>query len=141
MGALGTQRAQQLQEAIASGGIAGLDALGLTEAEYDLLLRMNEATIYAVLESWTLEDPLPASASEVGEMQGGVFDALQIAVAQLNLTGDERFSIEAIDDLTSPTGASAGSNAPSAKAVARRAPSDRRKPSGGRSTASAKRSG
>lgn len=140
-GVLGQDRSQQIGQSLAAG--ATLDSLGLDEREYLILLRMNEATLYALLESWSIGDPLPRTADEIGDMNGIVYDALMAEAARLSLTlagDDEQFTLAAVGDTDSPTGASAASKGPSA-VVARRAPSDRKKPSGGRSTATARRSG
>lgn len=138
VGSLGQARAEELQRTIAEGGIRALDTLGLTEHEYELIFRMNEATLFAFLESWTIDDPLPLSADDVGDMRGDVYDALMIEAAKVRTVPDDRFTLAAVEDLSSPTGASVGSSGRSTGA--RRAPSDRKKPSGSRSTSTAARS-
>ena len=136
-GVLGHERAQQIGQALAGG--ATLDSLSLDEREYLILLRMNEATLFALLESWTIGDPMPQSADDVGDMNCVVYEALMAEASRINMAADDGFTLAAVKDPESPTGASAGSTGRSA-AVARRAPSDRKRPSGGRSTATAKRS-
>lgn len=139
-GVLGQGRAQQITQAIAAG--ASLDSLSLSEREFDVLFRMNEATLFALLESWTLDAPLPRTAEEVGDMRGVVYDVLTEEASKLNaalVDADAGLTLAAIEDDDSPTGASAGSSGRSA-GVARRAPSDHSKPRGGRSTGTARRS-
>lgn len=137
VGSLGPARAEQMQRVIAEDGVRGLDRLGLSPREYELIFLMNEATLYAVLESWTIEDPFPQSAEDIGDMRGDLYDALMVEAAKVAVP-DDRFSLTAVEDLESPTGASVASSGRSAGA--RKAPSDRKKPSGSRSTATAVRS-
>lgn len=129
-----------------------MSGLGLSYDDFALVMQLGDATIYALLESWTLDAPLPRSISEVTDMPGDVYDVLTVEAMRVNAeyaatlpkdpdTGDpiDPFGLAAVEDLTSPTGASVASKGPST-AVARRAPSDRKKPSGGRSTGTARRS-
>ena len=108
--------------------------LGLTEEELDLVIRVQEATVFAWLESWTLPDPLPERAADIGRMPGVVFDALVAESGRLTRETAYRapdgslvdpFSVDAVEDADSPTGATAGSSGPSAVAVRR--PSDHMK--------------
>jgi hypothetical protein len=126
-----------------------MDSMHLTPRESELMQLMNEAAVWQLLDSWTLPDPLPATADDVGEMDQGVYDVLMAECGRLQAehmaatgTGPDGqpadpFSVAMVEDLTSPTGASVASNGPSTGAGPRRVPSDRKKPSGGRRTATA----
>jgi hypothetical protein len=61
---------------------ATLAELALTEAEADNLFRLQDATIVAALDSWTLPDPLPTLAT-VGDLAPEVYDALAEATRDL----------------------------------------------------------
>lgn len=61
---------------------ATLADLDLTEVEADNLFRLQDATIVAALDSWTLPDPIPTLAT-VGDLTPEVFDALAEATRDL----------------------------------------------------------
>lgn len=95
----------------ANGDVAMSDA-NLTEAEADLMLRMQELTVVAFLESWSLLDeagePVPIPTMEtLGDIDSEVFDVLSVAVAsrgakEINGIGDT--TPDAVKDPESPTG-------------------------------------
>ncbi len=103
----------------------------LSDAQLTALLLMPAASVLAFLQSWTLPDPVPQTVTEVRAMRADVFDAIEavtrtrMGAATRALSG-EGWTIDAIEDPTSPTVASAVSNGSSAVAVRR--PSDRKKP-------------
>jgi hypothetical protein len=124
---------------------AMLRELELTRPERELLLTFPDATILALLESWTLDLPLPRTLDEVGDLPAELYDALNAVATKMNADAQPKdkdgkavdpWGVGAVEDLTSPTGASGGSSGRSAPA-ARRAPSDRRKPSRSRNIVSA----
>ena len=148
---IGVPRFQAITEALNDPDAAAL--LGQTRAERALMLTMPDATIFAHLQSWTLDRPLPETVEDVGDLPVPLYDALLAEATRIsqemikNAPRDadgqviaDRFGVGAVEDLGSPTGASVGSNGRSTGAAARRAPSDHKKPSGGRSTATARRS-
>ena len=57
-------------------------ALGVSRKEADSLFELQDATIIAVLASWSLEDPLP-DMDTVGDIDVDVYDALKQATAEL----------------------------------------------------------
>lgn len=71
---------------------ATLADLDLTEAEADNLFRLQDATIVAALDSWTLPDPIPTLAT-VGDLDPEVYDALAEATRELGtaIAGAEDF--------------------------------------------------
>ena len=85
----------------------------LSAEEAGKLLTLQDATIVASLESWTLPDPLP-TLETVGDLPVGVYDALAEATrrtgAELALRGTD-FSARPIkeESPTEPSGSSNGS--------------------------------
>ena len=138
MGQLDQVSAQAVVDAIENGNPAALSQLSIDQQR--VMLKMPRAGVFAFLVSWTLPDPLPQSPADVGAMTSPVYDALRAhvdpRVSQV-VTNTSRFDDPEGDPDTSPTGAFAGSAADS-RAV--KAPSDRRKPSTGRSTSTAAKS-
>jgi hypothetical protein len=61
---------------------ATLADLGLTTDEADGLFKLQDATIVAALDSWTLPDPIPTLAT-VGDLDPDVYDALAEATREL----------------------------------------------------------
>jgi len=122
--ALGGERLQQIMDA-AEGPEESVndvaEKIGLDEREIELLLRMTDASIYALLDSWTLPLPIPTSVAAVQDMPGPVYDALSEQTAkhaaalmtgpgtEVTPAGDvvDTFTVDAIEDPASPTGASA----------------------------------
>ena len=68
------KRNAQVQEA--------LQALSLSGQESAALLGMQDGVILALLESWTLGDPLPKDLDAVGDMDPAVYDALAEATKE-----------------------------------------------------------
>lgn len=58
--------------------VPGMD--DLTEHEADILLRMQDATLYAQLASWTLSIPRPETVDAVQDIPLDVYQALSAAV-------------------------------------------------------------
>jgi hypothetical protein len=97
-----------------TNGRIRLDELGLTEGTASIMFRMQDASIVAFLDSWSLTDgagapvPLP-TMDTVGDMPGDVYDAIGLAVskrgaAEINGMGDA--SPDGVTDPESPTGPS-----------------------------------
>jgi hypothetical protein len=151
VGVLGPARMREVAHAIQAGGVDGLHSLGLSEHEMETVLRLTDATVFALLESWTVDAPLPRSMDDVGDMDARVYDVLTAVCGRINAdfiasqpVGDDGqpvdvFGPDGVEDPDSPTGASVASRGRSTVAV-KRAPSDRKKPAGGRSTGTGKRS-
>ena len=151
IGMLGPQVAQTVAREIQRDGVDGLAGLGLSLEQLGTVMQLTDATVFALLESWTLDAPLPRGLTDVGDMDTAVYDALTDACVKVQTAWQasqpvdedgqpvDTFSVAAIEDLDSPTGACDGSSGRSAQVV-RRTPSDRRKPSTGRSTGTGKRS-
>ena len=96
--------------------------IALTEHEANVLMRITDAVIYALVESWTLDLPLPDSPAAVQDLPGHIYDALAqgtakegaaiLAPAGAVLTDADgsavdTFTVDAVEDPASPTGASA----------------------------------
>lgn len=92
--------------------IGGLAAeVGLTQAEADVLSSFTDCVIWAFVDSWTLDRPLPATPDEVIDLPGDLYDALMVATAKRGVamfTDDdaEQFTPQAVLEAGSPTGAS-----------------------------------
>ena len=84
---LGTKRFEQLKSVLGDGttdedeaeAVAQLEAMDLSESDYDALLRMTDASVYALLESWTLDRPIPDSPDALTDLPQPVYDALAAA--------------------------------------------------------------
>lgn len=81
-----------------------------TASEAAAMLQAQDATIIAILHSWTLDEPLP-TVDTIGDISPGVYDALSAATkddgADL-LVGETNF--EESPDRERPTGSSLSSN-------------------------------
>ena len=99
---------------------AVIEAMGLSETDWDLLLRTTNATVYGLLESWTLPQPVPESVADVDDIPGWASDA--IAEAAVKLQADHMaangMTVDAVEVPDSPTGASAVSDGYSAAEAA-----------------------
>lgn len=79
----------------------------LTENDLALMARLNDVAVLALLKSWTLDRPLPTTEDELGDLPVPIFDALREAAGQIVNdmdSGDSGFTVDAVEDLTSPTG-------------------------------------
>lgn len=140
---LGQKRFMEIVLAQAKTVAEAIEELGLTEHEHEILFRMTDATVYGLLESWTLDEPLPSSADDVMDIPGWAMDVLAVETGKVmaaymaergtnpNGTPIDPFSVDAADDPSSPTGASAGSNGSSAAGAGRRTSKTTTKRSGG----------
>lgn len=99
----------QEKEVAARRAEAAVAAMNLTEQDWDLLLRTTNATVYGLLESWTLPDPIPATVAEVDNIPGWAMDAItaEAISVQAEHMASMDMTVDAVEDPTSPTGASA----------------------------------
>ena len=82
----------------------------LTENELRLMGRLNDAIAWALLESWTLDRPLPETPKQLLDLPYTVFSELRQKAAELNAAmGDGGFTVDAVEDRRSPTGDSGAS--------------------------------
>jgi hypothetical protein len=80
--------------------------INLTERQLELLSRLNDATTWAMLHSWTLPIPLPSSPEDMlDSTPPDVYDSLRLETAKIAV-GDGGFTPDAVGDTESPTGAS-----------------------------------
>jgi hypothetical protein len=103
-GALGDSTLRRLR-AVTNGD--EYEALHLDEHQLDLIIRMQEATVVALLAGWSFPEELPTMAS-VGDLPVARYDALVgiVAAAAANIaTMDLDVSPQEVVDGTSPTGA------------------------------------
>ncbi|MGN6607963.1 MAG: hypothetical protein ACTHMS_13250 [Jatrophihabitans sp.] len=76
----------------------------LTEQQLRLLSRLNDATVFAILRSWSL-GPLPATADDLLDLDPAVYDALRLEAAKASdIFARDEFSVDNIEDPASPTG-------------------------------------
>lgn len=107
------------KEAAEQAAIDAQDALHLTRNEWAILYEMTDATIFALLDSWTIPVELPTSIDDVQEIaDSGVYDALAVAAGAFMAEhiAKNGFGLEAIEHPESPTGASGESTPPSLEA-------------------------
>ena len=95
---------------------ATLADLDLTTDEADGLFKLQDATIVAALDSWTLPDPIPTLAT-VGDLDPDVYDALAEATRELGtaIATEENFDPPAPNSeefASSPTDRSGDSEEP-----------------------------
>ena len=113
----------------------------LDDEEYGRILALPDATIYALLESWTIDRPLPGNPAAVAQLPVGIYDAIYEAIQQrqVEVVDDaDEFSVAAVENPESPTGASVASSASST--VARRRTSTPKKRTTSPNTSTGKRS-
>lgn len=81
--------------------------LDLTERQYELMSRLNDATCWAMLLGWSLPLPLPASPEALlDDCPGDVYDALRVQTSK-RIVGDPGAGFEpdaGVEDPDSPTG-------------------------------------
>jgi hypothetical protein len=131
----------------------------LGDRSLDILGRTNEIRVLNLLESWTIDRPLPQWFDDLDDLPLEIFNPIDDAAARLAeeaeaaapkdedgkpaLDADgnpaDPYSADAAPDPTAPTGASVGSKGRST-AVVRRQPSDRKKPAGSKSGSTGVRS-
>jgi hypothetical protein len=111
------QRLAAARNITGSGEATDGDALGLTgpDVEIDarqakLLATFADLVTFMWFKSWSLDQPLPASADELLDLPGAVYDALTHEAAKLQAAPEDgRFELgdATAHDPESPTGASA----------------------------------
>ena len=73
--------------------------IDLSEHEFRLLGRLSDTIAWALLESWTLDLPLPATPDAFLDVPQGVFDAIREAAAKVNAEmGDGGFTVDALPE-------------------------------------------
>lgn len=90
---------------------AKADAIRYTTDEANAMLEAQDATIFAMLESWSLPEPMPQHLEDIGDMDPAVYDALALASKDDGadvLVGETSFKES--PDRDRPTGSSASSN-------------------------------
>lgn len=125
---LGTRRIAEIYNALPrSTDEIDPDALAtelkLTATEAELVFDLQDLSVLAALDSWTLDRPLPTTVEELQDLPAELYDALSRGAAQKAATGllqeilqgdgDEQFSVGAAGDKASPTGPSGDSAVPS----------------------------
>jgi hypothetical protein len=86
-----------------------MDAVAFTADEAGSVLAVQDAAIVAYLESWTLPDPLPTMET-IGDMETDVYDALAIAIRDIEKTSPPATNFAVTTDQDSPTSDSRSSN-------------------------------
>jgi hypothetical protein len=77
----------------------------LSEHELRLMGKLNDAISWALLESWSLDRPLPETPAELLDIPYSVFSVMREKGAELNAAmGDGGFTVDAVEDRQSPTG-------------------------------------
>ena len=133
--------------AAAMGSVEGTDGTPITslgDRSLDILSRTNEIRVLNLLESWTIDRPLPKWFDDLDDLPLEIYNPIDEAATRLAEEAEKDAPKDGdgntvdpflhVEDPTydSPTGASAGSNVSSAVAR-RRTPSDRKKPTGSKS--------
>ena len=84
------------------------DIPALTKADAAAITDLQDATIIALLDSWTLPQPLP-TLDTIGDLDIGVYDALAAEASKVNVAAT-RVSFEPNPDQASPTSPSSASD-------------------------------
>lgn len=125
--------------------------LALADRTLDALGRTTEIRVLTLLESWTIDRPIPQWFDDLDTLPLDIYDPIadaadklaekSLAAAPKDDDGKPVDPFEHVEDPShaSPTGASAGSSVSSAVAK-RRAPSDRKKPAGSKRASTVPRS-
>jgi hypothetical protein len=92
-----------------------LDALRLDEREWDLLERMGDATLFALLDSWTLPQPVPDTIAGLADLRDIEYQMLSQAAGRVYAEHVKAngFTAASVENPASPTGASEPSRGPS----------------------------
>jgi hypothetical protein len=70
-------------------------AVDLTVKQIELLSMLNDAVTWMLLESWTLDLPLPESPDAILDLPGPLYDALRTEAAKINAeVGDGGFTAD-----------------------------------------------
>lgn len=96
---------------------ADLPEVELTEREAELLFKIQDASIYAHLQSWTLDIPRPETVDAVQDIPGPVYDALseELTKQEAEAKAESFEPNEAtLEDPASPFGSSSASETSSA---------------------------
>jgi len=84
----------------------------LTWQESLALLELRQATVVAVLQSWSLPDPLPTMET-IGDLPADLYDALDAAIGGLPTAIAAETNFDAQPGTKNPTGSSRSSDGPS----------------------------
>jgi hypothetical protein len=80
----------------------------VSEREFRLMNRLNDAVAWAMLKSWTLPQPLPASPEEfLDDCPIAVYDVLREKAAEISAgleLAAAQFGVDGVEDTASPTG-------------------------------------
>lgn len=77
----------------------------VNERELGLIMRLNDVMALALLQSWTIDHPLPRTEDEFADIPIDVYDALREHTARINANlRDAGFTVDSVEDPTSPTG-------------------------------------
>lgn len=101
---------------IGDSGLTLDEGLSLTSRldreETRLLFELNDVVAWAYLKDWTVKvgserRPLPETAEDFLDLPTPLYEAISKHAAKLyNLKTDDKFSVDAVEDPNSPTGAS-----------------------------------
>ncbi|GGH93742.1 hypothetical protein ACFFGR_09165 [Arthrobacter liuii] len=92
---------------------AGMPDVNLTEDEANLFFRIQDASIYTHLKSWTLDIPRPETIDAVQDIPSPVYDALSTAInTQAPVQAQFEPSETTLEDKGSPFGESGASPTP-----------------------------
>jgi len=83
----------------------GIEGANMTSDEVAAMFRLNEVGVVVFLKSWTLEQPLPETPDAVLDLDKELYDALLEVAAKLQAATEvDSFSVDAVEDSTSPIG-------------------------------------
>lgn len=101
----------ETEEAFGRRADEAFAALGLTLAESSALLECRRAMVFATLDSWTIDRPVPKSMDEVADLPRSLVSALNAAVGGRMMQVGTDYSPDV--DPESPTEGSGSSDSPS----------------------------
>ena len=82
------------------------DPVDVSERELRLMSKLTDAWTWALLRSWTLPEPLPATPDDLLDLPLDLFGALRIAASKIvaDMMTEADFTVDSVEDRNSPTG-------------------------------------
>jgi hypothetical protein len=111
--AAGRALRKDLREMVFGGKAKEINDADMSEADFLALWHLNEVMVFVLLDSWTLDRPLPAGVDQIGDLPTDIYDALMegsTGAAASAMSGAGEFGPDGAPDPKSPTGPSSHSD-------------------------------
>jgi hypothetical protein len=82
------------------------DPVDVSPRELRLMTELTDAWTWALLRSWTLPEPLPATPDDILDLSIDVFNALRFEASRIvvDMMAEPGFTVDSVEDRNSPTG-------------------------------------